>query len=123
MWKRISLDGVEYLFQHRVNEEPGGSREYLILLTDLKVLYSQTLHLDEFTREFQTLNKDLEVTNYEEVLVDMFHILDDWVLSQRQSAASLTHKIKGKPLFALILRVCESQKISCRKIRSWVRSA
>ncbi len=106
MWKLIYLDGTRHLFQHRVNGDTGG---YEIFLTDLKVLYSQSFDLDEFAKEFHRLNKNLEISNYEEVLTDMFSILDGWVQSQRSkslsSSAALKFHIKGMPL---------SFKIRCR---------
>ena len=92
MWKRILFDGCDYLFQHRLDETSG---DYLILLTDLKVLYSQRLGLEEFAQDFQRLNKDLEVDSYQEVLGSMFQILDEWAVGHKQSAARLCHKIKG----------------------------
>jgi hypothetical protein len=100
------LDGTRYLFQHRVNGDTGG---YEIFLTDLKVLYSQIFDLDAFAKEFHRLNKNLEISNYEEVLTEMFSILDDWVQNQRSKSSStataLTFRVKGMPLSCLLLVV------------------
>jgi regulatory protein YycH of two-component signal transduction system YycFG len=93
MWKQISLNGQDYLFQHKLEEESG---VYHILLTDLKLLFTQKLTVEEFSHEFQKLNSDLEVSSFEDIVLNMFQILDHWVVGQKKSAASLSHKIQGK---------------------------
>jgi hypothetical protein len=96
MWKKLALDGREYVFQHRFDADTG---KYQILLSDLKVLYTQRFDLEEFSAQFQQINRDLEVSNYDEILQDMFTVLDSWPQGQKKAAAILKAHFKGKPLY------------------------